>query len=50
MTKEIKDRWINIRINPSLLAKLKAEAVKECRTISGQALFILEQYLKSKDN
>jgi hypothetical protein len=49
MTKEIKDRWINIRITPTLLEKLKAEAEKECRSIAGQALFIIEKFLNTKE-
>lgn len=49
MSKEVKSSWINIRLTPALLEKIKAEAEQEHRTISSQSIYIIEQYFKSKE-
>lgn len=48
MTKELKNKWFNIRLTPTLLEKIKAEAAKEFRTISAQCIYIIEKYFKDK--
>lgn len=48
MTREIKDKWVNVRITPTLLEKLKDLAAAEHRTISSQVVQVLETYFKSK--
>lgn len=49
MTDEKKTKWINIRINPSLLERLREESETECRSIAGQVLFIIENHFKDKE-
>lgn len=48
MEKEIKASWVNVRITPGLLDKIKAEAEREFRTISSQCVFILEKFFNEK--
>lgn len=49
MAEEKKTVWINIRLTPAMLSQIKNEAKVECRSLAGQALYIIEQYFKSKE-
>lgn len=49
MSEEKKSVWINIRLTPAMLEKIKHEARFQCRSLAGQALYIIEQYFKFKE-
>jgi hypothetical protein len=48
MAKEIKDKFMNLRLPESVLLKLKKEAEKNTRTVSAQALHFIKQGLEKK--
>jgi predicted DNA binding CopG/RHH family protein len=48
MTKEIKDKYMTIRLPESLLTKLRKEAEKNTRTIAAQVLHYVKQGLDKK--
>jgi predicted DNA binding CopG/RHH family protein len=48
MTKEIKDKYMTIRLPEALLTKLRKEADKNTRTIAAQVLHYVKQGLEKK--
>lgn len=47
-TKEVKNKFMNIRITPTLMAMLKKEAEDNTRTVAQQVLFILKNHFSNK--
>lgn len=46
--KEIKTKFMNIRVTPSLMDLLKKEAEENMRTVAQQVLFILKNHFSNK--
>lgn len=46
--KEVKSKYMNIRVTPSLLDMLKKEADDNTRTVAQQVLFILKNHFNKK--
>jgi hypothetical protein len=44
--KEIKTKFMNIRVTPTLMDLLKKEAEENMRTVAQQVLFILKNHFK----
>ena len=47
-TKEVKNKFMNIRVTPTLLNLLKKEAEENTRTVASQVLFILKNHFNKK--
>jgi len=43
-TKEVKTKFMNIRVTPTLMAMLKKEAEDNTRTVAQQVLYILKNH------
>ena len=43
--KQAKTKYMNIRVTPAMLEKLKQEAEANTRTVAAQVLHIIKQYL-----
>lgn len=48
MTKEIKDKYMTIRLPQSVLEKVRKEAIKNTRTVSAQILHFIKKGLDTK--
>lgn len=46
--KEIKTKYMNIRVTPTLLDMLKKEADENTRTVAQQVLFILKNHFNKQ--
>ena len=46
--KEVKTKYMNIRVTPSLLEMLKKEAEANTRTVAQQVLFILKNHFNKQ--
>lgn len=46
--KEVKTKYMNIRVTPTLLNLLKKEAEENTRTVAQQVLFILKNHFNNK--
>lgn len=49
MDYDINNHKFTLRLEPDLKAKLKEEADKEHRSLTGEIIYIIEQYLEKKD-
>lgn len=47
-TKEVKNKFMNIRVTPTLMDMLKKEAEENTRTVASQVLFILKNHFNKK--
>ena len=47
-TKEVKNKFMNIRVTPTLMEMLKKEAEENTRTVASQVLFILKNHFNKK--
>lgn len=47
-TKEIKNKFMNIRVTETLMDMLKKEAEENTRTVASQVLFILKNHFNKK--
>ena len=47
-TKEVKTKYMNIRVTPTLMDMLKKEAEENTRTVAKQVLFILKNHFNNK--
>lgn len=47
-TKEVKTKYMNIRVTPTLMDMLKKEAEENTRTVASQVLFILKNHFNKK--
>jgi hypothetical protein len=47
-TKEVKNKFMNIRLTPTLMDMLKKEAEENTRTVASQVLFILKNHFNKK--
>ena len=47
-TKEVKTKFMNIRVTPTLMDMLKKEAEENTRTVASQVLFILKNHFNNK--
>ena len=48
MQTEVKNKFMNIRVPPSLLDALKKEAEENTRTVASQVLHILKMHFEKK--
>jgi len=47
-TKEVKSKFMNIRVTPALMDALKKEAEENTRTVASQVLHILKNHFNQK--
>lgn len=47
-TKEVKNKFMNIRVTATLMDMLKKEAEENTRTVASQVLFILKNHFNKK--